>query len=1009
MTAPVPVDPGHDEPARTTAVPSTRLVPGLITRAATLTRALFDRVPPRFGSVAVVGLFGLATAVAAIVQTRFLEQGDGCSPLPVALIRLEVTFSAPRFVTLLNSEAPCTANVVRSFYTWDLLFPLAYGPFLAALYLWAERWRRVTPEDAPRPYDAKLRRDLFTVAPLAAAVLDVAVENVGLLAASTFAGAPHAGDNLFLKAIVQVASAGALAKWLLLLLAAGGIVAELVAGPRRAVLARTRFSVLGVLLGAVPLLAVPQGQDILQRLFEGDHPVWRLLAAVPALMCAAVAIWYCGRQLTQLQLGEHTHDKAWYDYFGKYIPRVLGTASLVFPGLAFARVADAQGHYLAAALAGFAAAFLGWKFWPAVVVAIGRPFLPKAWTTTIGHIDKRLGQALVASGLALWFPFVGAGEARYLRWAAYLCLVCAWLFQLFVTFRRDVHHARHGDKATIAKEPKPDAHEVGRGLIVRVIAAACVSAALLLLFTFAPVVAGRALGPLWILCLAVANGVFFGSVLVWAGYRFSVRVVTTAALLMVLFSLWNDSHHVRTLDTPLAATIGARPSITEAFDAWTSPAPAGAAMETPAYGGSAATPVVLVAGAGGGLRAAYWTAMSLAAIADTVPGFDRRVFAFSGVSGGSLGGALFAALAHDRQQAGTLPCTTPATETDLVPRTTGAYATCVRDFMRDDFLSPVVAKLVAPDFIQLFLPFPVSGFDRSAGLEGSWEASYRRATGKDTFTGGFLAFAGTRRTTAPVLILNSTHVETGRRYMASSVYLQTDGGRRLALRDSGDVLDTLKQDMPLSTAIHNSARFTYISPAATVPGCTKPDADGSCSRETTVWDRLVDGGYFENSGLATLREVYDVLRARGVEPYVLYLCNDPAACNARPSAEVKSGAAEEIASPFRALFKARDARGTLSQESLKALAGDRFLQLNVCSELPGLDLPSTEGEAPAEKAAMKQAAKQKVVSPPLGWLLSKQARDWMDASLAGGQPGDGSCYARNAKVIAALQAALAAR
>ena len=998
MTAPVPTVADHDEAGRGPTTSSTGLPTRLVVRAATLTRAIFDRLTLRPGSVALVGVLGLATAATAVLQTRALEHGTGCSPLPVAVMRLEVTFSAPRFVRLLDSEAPCTANVVRSFYTWDVLFPLAYGPFFAALYLWTERWRRFTDKDEQRRHDASVRRDLFVVAPLAAAVLDVAVENAGLLAASALAGAPHAADTLLLKTIIQVASAGALAKWLLLVLAAGGIVTELIAGPRGAVLARTRFSVLAVLLGAVPLLAVPQGRDILQRLFEGDHPAWRLLAAVPPLLFAAAAIWYCGRQLTELQLGERPDGNGWYHYFGKYIPRVLGTASLVLPGLAFARVADAQVLYLAAAVAGFAAAFLGRTLLPSVVAAIGRPFLLPAWRT-IEQFDTRLGQALVASVVALWFPFVGAGEARYLRWAAYLCFVSAWLFQLFVTFRRHAHHARHGGAATLAMEPALDAiaaHAVGRGLIVRVAAAAAAGAALLLLFTFAPVAAGRALGPLWILCLAVANGVFVGSVLVWAGHRFRVPIVAAAVLLMVLFSLWNDSHHVRTLDTSSAAAIAGRPSIAAAFDAWTR-SQATAPPDTPAYGTAAGAPVVLVAGAGGGLRAAYWTAMSLAAMADSVPGFDRRVFAFSGVSGGSLGGTLFAALARDRQQAAApLRCGTPANESRLAGRTTGVYATCVRDFMRDDFLSPVVAKLVAPDLLQLFLPFPVSPFDRSGGLEGSWEASYQRATGRDTFTGGFLAFADTTRITAPVLILNSTHVETGRRYMASSVYLDTNGGHGVPLRDSVDVLDTLARDMPLSTAIHNSARFTYVSPAGHM--------DAPDGREH---GRLVDGGYFENSGLATLREVYDVLRTRGVEPYVLYLCNGPAACNATASTEVQSAAADEIASPFRALYKARDARGTLAQESLKALAGERFLQLNVCSELPrGLDLASTVDESPDEKDAVKEAARQKVVSPPLGWLLSKQARDWMDASLAGEQPGDGSCYARNAAVIARLQAAV---
>ena len=138
----------------------------------------------------------------------------------------------------------------------------------------------------------------------------------------------------------------------------------------------------------------------------------------------------------------------------------------MFPGLAFARVADAQGSYLGAAVAGFTVAFLGRKLLPAVVGGIGRPFLLTAWRK-IEHFDTRLGQALLASVVAVWFPFVGSGEARYLRWAAYLCLVSAWLFQLFVTFRRRAHHARHAGNATVSMEPALDVtatHRVGRDL-----------------------------------------------------------------------------------------------------------------------------------------------------------------------------------------------------------------------------------------------------------------------------------------------------------------------------------------------------------------------------------------------------------------------------------------------------------------------------------------------------------------------------------------------------------------
>ena len=419
----------------------------------------------------------------------------------------------------------------------------------------------------------------------------------------------------------------------------------------------------------------------------------------------------------------------------------------MLPGLAFARVADAQGKYVGAAFAGFVVAFLLRRLAKGrIVKAIGRFFLPRSWAATIDAFDERVGQVVVATLVAVWFPFFGPAESRYLRVAAYLCLVGAWLFQLFVTFRRKTREARLGKEMDLKLDHVP-AHGVGRGLQTAVFVGALLSLALLALYTVAPVRVGRALGPLWILCLAVSNAVFVGSVLVWAGRRFRVPIVTIALLLMVLFSLWNDSHIVRTIAAPGAAPIGGRPTIEAAFETWLQSAHPGTPREN--------VPVVLVAGAGGGLRAAYWTAMSLAAIADDIPSFDTHVFAFSGVSGGSLGGALFAALAEDRQrQPGrALLCKEPVAETGrLAAGTTGPYATCVRDFMRDDFLTPVVSKLVAPDFLQLFLPFAFTPFDRSAALEGLWEASYRRSTGQDTFANGFLAFAAAPRATAPVLI-----------------------------------------------------------------------------------------------------------------------------------------------------------------------------------------------------------------------------------------------------------------
>jgi hypothetical protein len=89
-------------------------------------------------------------------------------------------------------------------------------------------------------------------------------------------------------------------------------------------------------------------------------------------------------------------------------------------------------------------------------------------------------------------------------------------------------------------------------------------------------------------------------------------------------------------------------------------------------------------------------------------------------------------------------------------------------------------------------------------------------------------------------------------------------------------------DIRLSTAALLSARFPIISPA----GIIRAEDDSS------IGDRVVDGGYFENAGLTTAMDVARELRRLGIVPVVLWVQNGP-----RADAGDPKPAANESAKP----------------------------------------------------------------------------------------------------------------
>ena len=73
-------------------------------------------------------------------------------------------------------------------------------------------------------------------------------------------------------------------------------------------------------------------------------------------------------------------------------------------------------------------------------------------------------------------------------------------------------------------------------------------------------------------------------------------------------------------------------------------------------------------------------------------------------------------------------------------------------------------------------------------------------------------------------------------------------------------------DVQLSTAALNSARFPLISPAGTIR-----------NKDHKIVDRIVDGGYFENYGALSAKELALAVHAhdQNLFPLIVVISNDP--------------------------------------------------------------------------------------------------------------------------------------
>ena len=397
-----------------------------------------------------------------------------------------------------------------------------------------------------------------------------------------------------------------------------------------------------------------------------------------------------------------------------------------------------------------------------------------------------------------------------------------------------------------------------------------------------------------------------------------------------------NMHSVRTIAAGQPAATVAEGRLSKHIDGWLE------SRRSEIESGGSPYPVFIVSAEGGGIRAAFWTAGLLCAIQDAEPAFSDHVLGISGVSGGSLGAATFAALIGEAQRAA---IDVPQNAGDM-----GPLQTLAGQVLGRDYLSPVLATMLIPDAAACLLHGEWAQ-DRAAVLERTFELGWRQAVGTDAFQDPMNAlWRDDALHRVPSLFMNSTEAASGRRIVNSPVVLDPGLSSAISLP-----ITIPPHTLRLSTAVLLSARFPAISPIANL---------GETAEDGPL--HAVDGGYVDNSGTLTSADLVEALAASAerlgltdrIRTVAIVITDEPIALNKQESlaerrsqSGIVSTAVGAVLAPFETLNHVRKALSAKHRESLTALIHDRRGEV-----LDGFALKASQMEF------------------PLGWMLAPATR-----------------------------------
>lgn len=270
--------------------------------------------------------------------------------------------------------------------------------------------------------------------------------------------------------------------------------------------------------------------------------------------------------------------------------------------------------------------------------------------------------------------------------------------------------------------------------------------------------------------------------------------------------------------------------------------------------------VYLVSAEGGGIRAAYWTALALGQMDIATRGkFRDRVATLSGVSGGSLGIATWLA-AQERQ--------------DLSP---DARLQTMKRFLGSDFLSPLLGGFLFLDVPRLLLGPVWFQARRDQVFEKALADQWMRVGETDFFARPYFQLCLSSFEKVPAVYLNATDAMSGKYVPLTTATLPS--GTFWDDLIVSDANETTLANATVAQVVHISARFPYLSPAAdvgveasvlanerrlvkeasihpSVAAVDLPDASSNLHSERLVSRIavLIDGGYVDNTGLTPTME-----------------------------------------------------------------------------------------------------------------------------------------------------------